>query len=74
MFNRLSVRWIKNCLDGHAQKVPHIQKGIVFLKDPILFQIFINDTVGGIGCILDKFAEDTKLSDAVDSLEGTDTI
>lgn len=30
--------------------------------------------MGGIGCILNKFAEDTKLSGAVDSLEGRDTI
>ncbi|KAF1493232.1 hypothetical protein FQV17_0007778, partial [Megadyptes antipodes antipodes] len=37
---------------------------------PILFNLFINEKNSGI----DKFADDTKLSGAADSLEGRDAI
>ena len=41
---------------------------------PVLFYIFVGDMDSGIECILSKFADDTKMSGTVDTLEGRDAI
>ncbi|PKU42859.1 rna-directed dna polymerase from mobile element jockey-like [Limosa lapponica baueri] len=84
-FDGRTVLWMRNWLDRHIQRVVvngsitrsrSVKTGVLqgTVLGQVLINIFTSYTDSEIECNLSKFANDTKLSGAVDTPEGWDAI
>lgn len=79
--DRRTLGWVKNCLDGWAQRMmvndagsswPQVIGGIPpgSVLGPVLFNIFTDDLDEGIESNISKFTDNTSLGGRVGQLQG----